>query len=331
MSLPYYFRKTKKIENLLNELEVKKRLLPLLPRSKTAEGNLLRKSLLKSALFSARIEGNPLKLEDIGGKIGAKTKEKIEIQNLLTALNFINSKKFPKKISAPLILKLHKIVLRNLSPNAGHFRQEPSAIFNQAKIAIYFAPPPARIPGLVTELIHYANRSKDETPAKSAVFHFAFEKIHPFLDGNGRVGRLLSTAVLKQRGFDIMRFSSLEEFFENNRDEYYRLLGEPKKDISEFVEFFVEGLNLQAQKALEELSTPKKEAPEDFLLPRRQEILQIIKDHQRVNFDFLHRRFLSVPKTTLHYDIQSLLKKNFIRKLGTTRGVLYTSLKPHSA
>ena len=66
-----------------------------------------------------------------------------------------------------------------------------------------------------------------------------------------------------------------------------------------------------------------QEKPEDTLLPRRQEILAIIRDHKLISFDFLKRRFYKVPASSLHYDLKMLQKKGFIKKLGVTRGVLY--------
>ena len=62
---------------------------------------------------------------------------------------------------------------------------------------------------------------------------------------------------------------------------------------------------------------------EDFLLPRRKEILEIIKDHRMISFDFIKRRFMAVPESTLHYDLKQLRSKGFIKKLGATRGVVY--------
>ncbi|MFH2019354.1 MAG: hypothetical protein ABII80_01970 [bacterium] len=72
--------------------------------------------------------------------------------------------------------------------------------------------------------------------------------------------------------------------------------------------------------------------PADFhppnLLPRRQELLAIIKDHSPCSFDFLHRRFFSIPPSTLRYDLLSLQKYGYIKKLGVTRGALYSSAFP---
>lgn len=67
-----------------------------------------------------------------------------------------------------------------------------------------------------------------------------------------------------------------------------------------------------------------REMLEGCLLPRRKEILRIIKDHQMVSFDFIKRRFISVPESTLHYDLRQLIKQGFIKKLGSTRGTNYT-------
>jgi len=63
---------------------------------------------------------------------------------------------------------------------------------------------------------------------------------------------------------------------------------------------------------------------EDRLLPRRKEILETIKDHKTVSFDFIRRRFVNVPDSTLHYELQQLIKHGFIKKLGVSRGALYS-------
>lgn len=327
MELNYFYRKTPKIEESLEKLEILRRVIDLLPQLPHIEENLRRESLLKSSLFSARIEGNRLKLEDISylslQKPG-KNSDKIEIANILKALNLVNSEKAPKKLSLNFILKLHSFVLANLFAETGRLRREPSAIFNQAGIAIYMTPPPSQVPKLMNLLIEKINLGKEPALVKAAMIHFAFEKIHPFLDGNGRVGRLLSGFFLKNSGFGFRGLISLEEYFDQNRQDYYDLLNNNKKDITNFIEFFLEGLVIQAEKAIEKMKNLQTELPEDSLLPRRQEILAIIKDHQFVSFDFLKRRFLKISSSTLHYDLNQLLKKGFLKKLGVSKGVRYT-------
>lgn len=326
MKLDYTYRKTAKIKDYLERLTVARKVIEIVPTLPHIEDNLRRKSLLKSSLFSARIEGNPITYEEISfSNENIKTKDinKIEVFNILAAIRWLRSNQPPAKLTKNLILKLHKLVMKDLSNSPGFFRKDPSAIFNQAGIAVYFAPPPNEIPDLILKLIKQTNLSKEPTPVKAALFHFAFEKIHPFLDGNGRVGRLLSVFILQQGDFGFRGLVPLEEEIEQQRQNYYDLLQISKKEITEFVEFFLEVITIQAEKIIKELKEVKKELPEDTLLPRRQEILAIIKTHKIVSFDFIRRRFIKIPESTLHYDLKQLIKNGFIKKLGSTRGVLY--------
>lgn len=326
MKFNYFYKKNHSIANNLDKLQVLRKIIEILPQLPHVEEFQRRESLLKSSLFSARIEGNKLKLEDLS--ITALQKEshnipKIEIANILKGLHWIYSLA-PKKLSVAVILKLHQFVMANISEQSGYFRKEPSAIFNQAGFAIYLPPPPTQVVNLIKNLVITVNSSKEKGPVNAALSHFTFEKIHPFLDGNGRVGRLLSTLILKNSGFDFRGLATLEEYLEKKRQTYYDLLASNKKDITEFVDFFLEGLKVQADKTLQRIKNVKAETPEDLLLPRRREILEIVRNHEYISFNFLKRRFLKIPDSTLHYDIGKLLKSGFIKKLGTSRGVVYT-------
>lgn len=330
MRFPFFYKKTPQIEDQLKRLEIAKRVIDLLPQLPHIEENIRRQSLLKSSLFSARIEGNPLTLTDIQFADETKAKEekeKLEIFNLFSAYRWLYFSKTPKKVTKKLILKLHKRVMKNLTGDPpGLFRQEVSAIFNPFGVAIYIPPPPRDVPVLIDKLIDKTNSLKIPAPVKTALFHFSFEKIHPFIDGNGRVGRLLSFFILHKEGYGFKGLVSLEEYLEKNRQQYYDLLAISKKDITAFVEFFLKGIANQAEKTISQLRNRKKELPEDSLLPKRREILEIVKTHKTVSFNFIKRRFLKVKESTLHYDLQQLIKGGFIRKLGSTRGVVYAPI-----
>ena len=314
MHINYRYKQTPQLNKLLQTLEVNRRLIDLLPSLPHIERHLRRQSILKSALFSASIENI--------GTASPHDASKLEVQNIYSAANWLVSTVGPSRLSLSVINQLHRRALHNVSPHAGEFRHEPSAIFNQAGVAIYFTPPPQQIKPLLTQLIN-VNKRISVTPVRAAVFHFGFEKIHPFIDGNGRVGRLVSTLILKAEGYDFRGLIDLEEYLDANRIAYYDLLNLTVKDITPFVEFFINGLVDQSNQVINKLKHQTEDTV-DTLLPRRQEILNVIRDHQQVSFDFIRRRFLAVPAPTLRYDLRQLINANLVKKLGATRGAVYS-------
>lgn len=320
----YKFRYNKRIKSYLAEIELLKRVFEKMPILPNFEERLRKESLLKSSLYSARIEGNPLTIYQIetSSKMVGKNISKLEVFNLLRAYEYTYLERSPEKLTLNLIFKLHKMVMNNISPNAGKMRKEPWGIFNKADVAVYFAPAHFKLPDLMNEYIKIVGALKHETPVNAAIVQFLFEKIHPFADGNGRVGRLISAYVLKKGGYSYKGLVSFEKFIDDNKEIYYQAL-EPSKDTSQFVEFFLESLVNQANSFLEELKNKKVELPEDSLLPRRREIFEIIKNHPYCSFNFISRRFAAVNVKTLHYDLLQLQKKNFVQKVGKTRGSVY--------
>src|SRR3990172_3615788 len=194
--LKHKYKETEEIRKLLNEIEALKIVFETIKPLPHVEENIRRESILKSAVYSARIEGNPLRLEDIKtGSISPSSKNisQLEVFNLHRAHNFVYSKDAPKKMNLQLIKDLHHLVMKNISTNAGNFRTDPWGIFNPAGITVYLAPAHFNIPKLMSEYITLIKNCKNNTPVKSAISQFMFEKIHPFADGNGRVGRLISS------------------------------------------------------------------------------------------------------------------------------------------
>lgn len=318
------YTENKRIQELLGKLEGLKIASKAINISSKLSEDILRESLLQSAIYSARIEGNPLTPEEINQHEFERKPEsfhKKEVFNLLSAYRYLRTKNSPKKFSVILILKLHQLTMNGISEKPGKFRKEPSAIFNQAGIAIYLAPSHLLITDLINELILFVRESPLPVLVIAAIAQFSFEKIHPFIDGNGRVGRLISSFILSKNDFFYF-CAPLEEYIDKNKDGYYRTL-EPAKNSTEFVEYFLEALVETAKKGLEKQSLKRNESPRDTLLPRRREILETIEDHPGCSFDFIQRRFSSVNPKTLHYDMGQLLKKSFILKIGGTRGALY--------
>jgi len=323
MKFPPTYTKTASIEAALLELEALKKAFFYLNLPPQTITYLRRVSILKSSLYSARIEGNPLRPEDVSAATVASphSQAKQEVANIARAFSYLDT--FGNQpITIEFVKELHRIVLDTLSGSAGYLRQEESAIFNQAGVAVYLTPAPQKVRTLLNEFLMYCNADGGHAAVRAAVAHIWFEKIHPFEDGNGRVGRLLSQAILGRQGYDLGGVVPLEEYLDTYRQAYYDTLARDTTDVTAFVEFFLDALVAQAKKTLEQAMIPVP-AHRVELLPRRAEILDVIGDHRMISFDGIARRFRAVSVGTLHFDLTQLAKGGYIKKLGSTRGVVY--------
>jgi len=323
MKVPPNYQITPEILELISKINSYKIFFSSIKINVLIKNKLQRISLLKSSLFSARIEGNPLNLTEI--ETTSNKEKKIEIVNILKATKFIEkSFKGEEKITKKNILRFHSIVMKELSPEAGRFRREMGAIFNQAGIAIYLAPPPEKISLLIENLINYIKNSQERfSIIKALITHLVFEKIHPFIDGNGRVGRLLIYAVLKINNDDFSFFVPFEEYLDKYKSDYYYFLDQGLKDTNGYLIFMLKAFINQLEKTKEEIVQEINKKEIIFLPPRQEEITQIIKDQRTVSFDFICRRFLKIPKRTLRYDLKKLVDKKLIIKIGKTKGSFY--------
>lgn len=322
MQIPPYYAITSDILKLISEIEAKRLYFNSISMPIALIDKIQRVSILKSSLFSARIEGNPLDISAFDSNRSNKEKKR-EVFNIQKAASYINSLN-KKSVTKNMLLKLHKLILSDIIYDGGKFRQENSAIFNQAGIAIYITPPPSEIGNLIDKLLDYINKDEEKFPIITALIaHLVFEKIHPFLDGNGRVGRLLIGLVLKIKGWNTSLTIPFEEYLDENKNEYYYNLDNGMDNTDDYLYFMLNAYINQFEKTRLLIENEIKKKDSIFLPPRQEEILSIIKDHAVVSFDMIKRRFLKVPDRTLRYDIKKLIDKDKIEKTGTTKGVYY--------
>jgi len=323
MKTPPAYTVTPEMMALISQIESQGLHITSLNLPKSLKEKIQRVSLLKSSLYSARIEGNPLEIADVntGDK---KSQKKLEVFNIIEAIRFIDGHVKKGDLKKGLLLQIHMRVLKNLSPDAGRMRREASAVFNQAGIAVYVPPPASSISKLLDSLLSFINSDAENFPLIAAfVAHLIFEKIHPFLDGNGRVGRLLVAAVLKVRGWDFTFTVPFEEYLDKHKDEYYFHLDKGQENTNDYLLFMLEAFWQQAQTIKAQIEEEVAKGQKMFLPPRQEEIYNIVSDHKVASFDMIRRRFSKVPERTLRYDLKKLLDKELIEKSGETRGRYY--------
>ncbi len=327
LQIPPKYILTPRIVKLLQDIEGARQVIENTAIPTEIEANIRRQSTLKSSLYSARIEGNTLTLDDLP-RSTSKSQKKQEVFNVLKATNWLYSQR-AKDLSLTAILKLHTLCMDGLlsKMELGKYRTEPEAIFNSAGIAVYLAPRPSQIIPLLQKMLTFTNSSKEQfIPIKACLVHYTFEKIHPFTDGSGRVGRLAMQAVLHRDGYGMKGLLAIEEYLDIHRSDYYDALTDTDRDVTGYLEFMLEALAVSAEQVKKQVLEKQHADAADYLLPRRSEILNIVKDHKLINFDSIQRRFMEVNERTLRYDLKQLVDAGLIKKLGTTNGVYYQSL-----
>lgn len=326
MVFPPLYIANERIESALGMLESRRKAYILLSMTSGTIEALRRQSLVKSALYSAKIGGNPLSIEEVVRyAIASPANPHMQaVINMAGALQYLKSHS-ADKITTHFLLGLHAIVLEGLVASSGRFRTEDKALVNDDGVTVYLAPKAEDVLPKVVELCQWCNVASDPAPVAAAIAHVWFEKIHPFADGNGRVGRLLASHILTKGDAGFYGIVPWEEEMAANRPAYMTALQGNQQDVTEFVEFFVTTLAAAAGTSLAVPDDCHADTRPD-LLPRRTEILGVIRDHRMVSFDFIIRRFRAVPASTLHYDLRQLVREGYVKKLGSTRGAVYEAV-----
>jgi Fic family protein len=185
---------------------------------------LRKQNKIKTVHSSLSIEGNTLTEEQVSAilenkKVIGPQKDIIEAINALNVYDSLNNF---NPYSSKSFLKAHKTLMAGLVNEAGVYRKQSVGIVKGEKLA-HLAPPFEHVPFLMNHLFDYL-KSKDElTLIKSCVFHYEMEFIHPFIDGNGRMGRLWQTLILVQE-FPVFEFLPFETLINKTQADYYKAL-----------------------------------------------------------------------------------------------------------
>lgn len=321
MQIPPRYSLTPKHISLLSEIDSIRMYAKKSALHENVSFTLRRKSLLRSSLFSARIEGSSLSEFTLQEEnVDVETRE---ITNIMKALEYIDATNLAK-VDHVLIKKIHTLIGDEIFPDKGVYRRDMSGIFNSAGVVIYMPPPPTQVVSMIDTLISYIQDESDFPLVTAFITHLIFEKIHPFLDGNGRVGRALIFAVLKAKQYEVPFPVTIEEYLDEHRDEYYDVLLNSMKGVGQYLEFMLQGYLTQMKKTVSELEELSRKSPTLLeLTARQEEIYFIIKEQRSVSLNFIMRRFLKISERTLRNDLKKLIVKKLIVKVGNTRGVEY--------
>ena len=219
--------------------------------------------IAKEATQSSRIEGTQTRVEDAFIEKESVIDERRdgweEVQNYIHAMNSAAEQLHELPFSGRLIRQAHQVLLSGVRGEhklPGEYRRSQNWIGGATLNDAIFVPPPAQyIDDLMSDLEMFANSEHNALPVllKTALIHYQFETIHPFLDGNGRVGRLMITLYLVSQGILKRPVLYLSEFFEKHKSLYYDNLTRTRthNDINQWFKFFLTGIIETAKKGTE--------------------------------------------------------------------------------
>jgi Fic family protein len=206
---------------------------------------LRKENRIKTIHSSLSIEGNTLTEEQITALIENKRiigPEK-DVNEVLNAIKVYNKLKSFDPKSSKSFLKAHEILMEGLVSDNGKYRNKGVGIMAGDRIA-HMAPPAENVPHLMNDLFEYLKTSKEISLIKSCVFHYEMEFIHPFIDGNGRMGRLWQTLILMKE-YPVFEFIPFENIIHKSQSDYYHALSQSDKSGSStpFIEYMLKVVN----------------------------------------------------------------------------------------
>ncbi len=286
---------------------------------------------LRNAHSSTAIEGNPLTLEQVraveeGRELtGVTDRSKREVLNYFAGLRFIEKNLEKSRLTHEDLFKLHKIIAADVMDQgtAGRYRTI------QVRVGRFVPPPPTDVSGLMFELLEWWNAEsrKHSSVVSSAIVHHRFESIHPFADGNGRMGRALALWELYRRGFDTHHIFSVDEFYWEDRPRYYAALEAVRQqgeDLAGWLEYAAEGLHMTLENIWTRVQRLSAESGREKLVlrPKQEQLLQMLRDHKSMTPQEIWDG-IGVSKQGALDLLRPLMKSGLVRRVGTRKSGRY--------
>lgn len=330
----------------IGHIEAAKEIITSAPLLPLWEKRFREEALVRTIHHGTHLEGNQLDFEEAREVVlsqnlhSIRTRDVQEVINYREVMDYIGQIGQPSKptITENTLKKIHQLVVAKIMPEnlAGQYRLKRVVIKDSSSGEVTFRPPePEQIPYLLTQFLGWLNESgKQEIhPAlRAGVSHYELVRIHPFLDGNGRVARAIATLLLYREDYDIRRFFSLEEYYDKDPLTYYQHLQQAGGgDLTPWLEYFIRGIAEEFNKIklkIQKLSSDgalkhKLGGKQVFLNERQTKIVEYIRETGYLQNQAFGSLFPDYSEDTILRDLKDLLDQDLIRKIGKTKGARY--------
>lgn len=313
---------TSKILKLVSEIVEN---IALLNNTKLSSNilKLRKKNRIKTITGTLQIEGNTLSVEQVtaileGRPVIGTIREIEEVRGAIEAYDRLE--KYDPKSEKDL-LKAHKLLMHRLLTKAGSYRSTNVGVGGKGGVT-HIAPPHDNVPKLMNELFEWLGSSDEHPLVASCVFHYEFEFIHPFIDGNGRIGRLWQSVILSNYK-SIFSVLPIENVVRENQKGYYTAL-EKSGSLGEstpFVEFMLDVILKTVKKAiLEDKKVGKKvgDMVGDDLSENQEKILEYIRQNPKISASELSI-LVGISQRKIEENIKKLKTANILKRVGSPK------------
>ncbi len=322
------------------------------------EAKFKEEARVRTVHFGTRIEGNELNFSQAqrvleGQEVIARERDIQEVINYRNVIEHIDrlGERYSlaeagggaARYSEVWLKKIHELTTEKIleRDKSGQYRQTSVVIKNSQTGEVSFRPPLAlEVPTQIEEFFDWLNsdNGKEAHPVlRAGITHYELARIHPFIDGNGRVARAMALLVMLREGYDVKRFFSLEEYFDKHTDDYYQALQMVVKkqgDLTLWLEYFCKALAVELTKIKERVRSLsidfrwRDRLGRQIALSERQiKIIEYLTEKDRLLVKDARNILTMVSDDTILRDIKDLMDKGVLRKRGKTKAAYYVMRK----
>lgn len=293
------------------------------------------RALVLEAHHTTHIEGTRLTLEQSERLLAGETVPEADPDDARELLNYRSAFELVAEhlddggpVTEGLVREIHRRLVDGVRGGAaapGAYRKVQNYVVNSASGEVVYTPPPAHdVPILMSELVAWLNRPGDVHPVLAGgIGQFQLVHVHPFLDGNGRASRLLSTLCLYRAGYDFKRLFTISEFYDRDRAAFYRAIQSVREqgmDLTGWLEYFTGGLAIQLDEVKERGERVIRRdllAREHGLSERQALAVGHVMEHGRLAIGDFEALCPGVNRRTLQRDLKALVEKRLVDEHGT--------------
>ena len=294
-------------------------------------------ALIKEAHHTTHIEGTQLTLDQAERLWKGEAVPEADPDDARELLNYRSAFEFISEcldsgdpITEGLIREIHRKLVEGVrggSAAPGVYRRIQNYVANAATGEVIYTPPSAiEVPIMMSEMVKWLNSGPEIHPVLiSGIAQFQLVHIHPFLDGNGRTSRLLSTLCLYKAGYDFKRLFAISEYYDRDRPTFYKSIQSVREndmDMTRWLDYFVTSLQIQMVeiKELGEQVIRRDVLVQKHSLNERQEkALDLLMKKGAVHISEVEKICSGVTRRTLQRDLNNLIELNLVRLKGSAR------------